>query len=244
MTLSIADAIIIIFLILGGVVGFKNGAIKEGTRFIGLFFIIILSFALKDKLMVILYENLPFFNFFGIIRGLDSINVLLYQLVSFLIVFIALYFVLNVLIMITGLIEWLLKLTIFLSIPSKILGIVVGVVEYYVYIFIILYILSIPIFNLDIFEDSKLNSFILNKTPILSKMVDDTVNVYTDVWKIIKTRDKKSNREVNELVLKTLLDNHLITIESAEKLIQTNKIRIEDENMLNKYKKGDENLYD
>lgn len=236
MVLSVVDALIVIFLILGGIIGFKNGAIKEGTKFIGLFLIIIISFLFKDKLMVLLYENLPFYNFFGIIKGLDAVNILLYQLVSFIIIFIALYFVLNVLIVITGFIEWLLKLTIFLSIPSKILGIVVGVIEYYIYIFIVLYILSIPILNITMLEDSKVSKFILTKTPILSNLVDNTVNVYTDVWEIIKNKEDKSNTEVNELVFESLLENKLITIESAEKLILTNKVKIKNENIIEKYK--------
>lgn len=243
MVLNIIDLFIIIFLILGAIVGFKNGAIKEGTKFIGLFAIIIISFLLKDRLMVILYENLPFFDFFGLIKGLSSINILLYQLISFIVIFLALFFFLKVLLVITGLIEWLLKLTIFLSIPSKIIGIFVGLFEYYIYIFIALYVIAMPIFNIDAVTESSLANKILDDTPILSDMVDDTVDVYTDVWNIIKKKDDKSNKEVNTLVLATLLDNNLITIESAKKLVFANKITIEDESILDNYVE-DGDLYD
>ena len=114
MSLSIVDVIIVILIILGAVIGFKNGAIKEGVKFVGIIVIAIVAFAFKDDLMVLLYENLPFYNFFGIIRGLSAVNILLYQMVAFLIIFAALTFVLRVLLVITGLIEWLLKLTVFL----------------------------------------------------------------------------------------------------------------------------------
>ena len=246
MSLGIVDLIIVIFLILGAIVGFKNGAIKEGTKFIGFFAIVIISFLLKDKLMVVLYENLPFFNFFGFIRGLDSINVLLYQLISFLIIFLALLFVLRVLIVITGFIEWILKMTVFLSIPSKFLGIIVGVVEYYIYIFIALYILSIPIFNLTFIKESKLGNDILVKTPVLSSMIDNTVSVYSRVWDIITTQQKDeelTDAKVNQLVLATLLDNKLITIDSAKTLVEANKIIIEDKTILDNYKE-EENFFD
>ena len=243
MVLNIIDVFIIIFLILGAIVGFKNGAIKEGTKFIGLFAIIIISFLLKDRLMVVLYENLPFFDFFGMIKGISAINILLYQLVSFVVIFLALFFFLKVLLVITGLIEWLLKLTIFLSIPSKILGIFVGLLEYYIYVFIALYVIAMPIFNFDAVNESSLANKILDDTPILSDMVDDTVDVYTDVWNIIKLKDDKSNKEVNTLVLATLLDNNLITIESVKKLVLTNKITIEDETILDNYVE-DGDLYD
>ena len=130
MVISLVDAIIILLILMGGIVGYKNGFIKEGMQFVGMLFIVIVSFLLKDSLMVLLYENLPFFNFFGFIKGISAINILFYQLIAFLIIFLALTFILKVLIVITGFIEWMLKLTVFLKIPSKILGIFVGILEF------------------------------------------------------------------------------------------------------------------
>ena len=235
MSISFVDLIIIIVITLGGIVGFKNGAIKEGTKFLGFFIIVIISFLLKDKLMVAMYENLPFFNFFGIIRGLDAINILLYQMVSFLVIFIALLFILKVLVVITGLVELLVKMTVFLSFPSKILGAAIGVIEFYIYIFIVLYILNTPFLNLKYINDSMMGNKILKDTPILSELVDDTVTVYSDVWTIIRNKDDKTNAEVNTLVLASLLDNRLITIESAKKLVEANKIIITDKSILDNY---------
>ena len=244
MVINLVDVIIALFILMGCIIGFKNGAIKEGTKFIGLFVVIVISFILKDKLMVLLYENLPFFNFFGVIKGLDAINVLFYQLISFLIIFAAFMFVLKVLVVITGLVEWLLKMTVFLSIPSKIAGLFVGALEFYVYTFIVLYVLNMPIFNLTFVSESKLGTMILEDTPILSDLVNDTVSVYSDVWNIIKNREDKSNKEVNTLVLATLLDNELISIDSAKKLVESNKIIIEDNSILDEYEYNDNNFYD
>lgn len=243
MIISIVDAFIILFILLGGVVGYKNGAIKEGMQFIGILVVVIVSFLLKDRLMVVLYENLPFFDFFGFIKGISAINILFYQLVSFLIIFAALTFLLKVLIVITGFIEWMLKLTVFLKIPSKILGIFVGVLEFYVYTFLILYILNMPIFNLSYVAESKYGETILRNTPILSSMVDDTVKAYSDVWNILKEKDDKTNTEINTLVLATLLDNKLITIDSAKELVESNKIIITDKSILDNYEDNG-NFYD
>ncbi len=243
MIISLVDAFIVLFIIMGAIVGFKHGVIKEITQFIGLFVVIIISFILKDKLMVMFYENLPFFNFFGFIKGLDAINILFYQLLAFLVIFIALMFALKVLVVITGLVELLLKMTVFLSLPSKILGMVVGALEFYVYIFIVLYVLNMPIFNLTFVSDSKFGEEILENTPVLSGLVDSTVEVYSDVWDIIRNRDDKSNKEVNTLVLATLLDNKLITIESARELVESNKIIIEDNSILDQYEE-EESFYE
>lgn len=243
MVISLVDAIIILLILMGGIVGYKNGFIKEGMQFVGMLFIVIVSFLLKDSLMVLLYENLPFFNFFGFIKEISAINILFYQLIAFLIIFLALTFILKVLIVITGFIEWMLKLTVFLKIPSKILGIFVGILEFYVYTFIILYVLNMPVFNLSYVADSKYGEAILNNTPILSTMVDDTVKAYTDVWEIIKNKDDMTNTEVNTLVLVKLLDNKLITVDSAKKLVDANKIIITDKSILDNYS-DDEYFYD
>ncbi len=237
MIIGLIDVFIILFLAMGGIIGFKSGAIKELTRFVGFFLVVLISFYLKDKLMVLLYENLPFFDFGGIFKGIDAINILLYQLISFLVIFMMLIFLLKVLIVITGLVEWLVKMTIFLSLPSKLLGMVIGIIEYYGYIFLILYILNMPVFNITFVSESKLGNIILNDTPVLSKMVDSTVKVYSDVWEIIKNKENRSNSEINELVLESLLNHKLITLDSAEKLLQSNKIIVHDTNLLDRYKK-------
>lgn len=237
--MTIVDLIIIVFIILGIIIGFKQGAIKTGVNFVGICLVTIIAFVFKDKLMVLLYEHLPFFNFFGLIRGITATNILFYQIISFIIIFMALTFVLRVLIAITGLIEWLLKMTIFLSLPSKILGAVIGGVQYYVYVFLVLYILNFPVLNLEILKDSKLNNFILNNTPVISGYVSDTVDTYSKVYSIIRNRKNKTDSEINTEVLITLLDNRLISVESARKLVFQNKVIITDEKILDNYKESE-----
>ena len=45
---SIVDSIIILFLLMGAVVGFKRGVIKSATMFVGAIVVLILSFWLKN----------------------------------------------------------------------------------------------------------------------------------------------------------------------------------------------------
>ena len=243
MNLSIVDALIVIFVLLGGIVGYKNGFIREGIHFIGIIIITVISFMLKDILMVFLYENLPFFGFFGIFKGIFAINILFYQLISFLIIFAALAFILKVIIVITGFIEYLVKLTVFLKASSSILGIIVGVLEFYVYVFIILYILNIPIFNLHYVAESKLGNKVLYETPILSNYVNKTIDAYTDIWTIIENKDKNSSKEINTLILASLLDHKLITVDSAKKLVDKNKLEITDPSILNNYTETNDNYF-
>lgn len=230
--MNVVDVIIIALLILGGVAGFKAGVIKKLTDFIGMFVVIILAFYLKNYISVIMYENLPFFNFFGLINGIDTLNILLYEVVAFLVIFIALLFVLKVVLMLTGLVEKILKATVILSIPSKLLGIVVGVIEMYVYLFLILVIVSLPIFDSSFLKDSKMNNFILNNTPVLSGVSGEIIDIYGDVYNIIDNRKNKTNEQLNEEILKVLIDKKVVTKESAKKLVDKNKIHINDKSIV------------
>lgn len=230
--MNVVDVIIIALLILGGVAGFKAGVIKKITDFIGMFVVIILAFYLKNYISVIMYENLPFFNFFGLINGIDALNILLYEVIAFLVIFIALLFVLKVVLMLTGLVEKILKATVILSIPSKLLGIVVGVIEMYVYLFLILVIVSLPIFDSSFLKDSKMNNFILNNTPVLSGVSKEIIDIYGDVYNIIDNRKNKTNEQLNEEILKVLIDKKVVTKESAKKLVDRNKIHINDKSIV------------
>ena len=230
--MNVVDVIIIALLILGGVAGFKAGVIKKLTDFIGMFVVIILAFYLKNYISVIMYENLPFFNFFGLINGIDTLNILLYEVIAFLVIFIALLFVLKVVLMLTGLVEKILKATVILSIPSKLLGIVVGVIEMYVYLFLILVIVSLPIFDSSFLKDSKMNNFILNNTPVLSGVSEEIIDIYGDVYNIMDNRKNKTNEQLNEEILKVLIDKKVVTKESAKKLVDKNKIHINDKSIV------------
>lgn len=230
--MNVVDVTIIALLILGGVAGFKAGVIKKLTDFIGMFVVIILAFYLKNYISVIMYENLPFFNFFGLINGIDALNILLYEVIAFLVIFIALLFVLKVVLMLTGLVEKILKATVILSIPSKLLGIVVGVIEMYVYLFLILVIASLPIFDSSFLKDSKMNNFILNNTPVLSGVSEEIIDIYGDVYNIIDNRKNKTNEQLNEEILKVLIDKKVVTKESAKKLVDKNKIHINDRSIV------------
>ena len=77
MNINLIDAIIVLLILLGGVIGFKDGVIKRTTSFLGTFLVVVVAFVLKNHLSVVMYENLPFFKFGGLIKGLDIINILI-----------------------------------------------------------------------------------------------------------------------------------------------------------------------
>ena len=86
MNINLVDAIILLIILLGGIIGFKEGVIKKLTSVIGLVIVVILSFMLKNHLSVIFYENLPFFNLWGAFKGIQVLNIVFYEMLAFLII--------------------------------------------------------------------------------------------------------------------------------------------------------------
>lgn len=235
MNINIVDAIIILIIILGGIIGFKEGAIKRATTIVGLVIVVILSFILKNYLSVFFYENLPFFDLWGVFKGIQVLNIVFYEMLAFLIISSVLMLVYRVILGLTGLIEKILKATIILSIPSKILGFFIGLLEYYIWIYILLFILTLPVFNIKDIYESKTAMFMINKTPILSKYTGKTLEIYNDLYEIIDNRENKTNEEVNEEAMRLMLEHDIITKQSAKKLIDRNKVNVNDDSFIDEY---------
>ena len=236
--MNLIDIVIILFIIMGAIIGFKQGALQKLTSFVGTFVIIIVAFMFKDNLSVLFYENLPFFNLWGVFKGIEILNVVLYQILAFVFIFLFFLFALRVLLVVTGLLELILKFTVILNIPSKILGIFVGAVEYYVYAFLILFILSLPVFNITMIKESNYATKILEETPLLSEVADETVVLYGEIYNIIDNRNNKTEEQLNEEVLVFMLENDFITYDSTMKLVEKNKLHLDDTSFIEQYKEG------
>lgn len=239
--MKIVDIVILIIILLGAVIGFKRGFTRSLVSALGFIVIAILAYFLKNPLSILLYENLPFFKFGGILKGVTVLNIALYELLAFVIVLAILGVALKILMVATSVFEKILKMTIILGIPSKIMGAVVGALEAFVIVFISLYALSLPIFNISIVNDSNWKDTILNKTPILSAFSKDTMQVI-DEFASIKEKYKDNNKnaeEFNKEVLDLFLKYDVVKVSSIDKLVEKEKLQTNNiEEILMKYREG------
>lgn len=236
--MNIIDAIAILIVLACMAVGFKRGFTKELISFLGFFIIVVASFILKNPISQILYENLPFFSFGGLFKGVTALNIVLYEVIAFFIVTAILTFVFKILLFASSIFEKLLKMAIILGIPSKILGMIIGAIEGFVWIFILLYIISLPLFNFSEANSSKLMGPILKNTPILSSFTKDFKNALDEFSDLKEEYQKQGNKEkFNYNTLNVLLKYKIITYESASNLNEKGKLKIENiEELLDKYK--------
>lgn len=223
--MSMFSAILILIVLFYGVYGFKRGVIKTGVSLVGTIAVLVISYVFKDYLASILMEHLPFFNFGGIFNGISSINILMYEMISFIFIFIILYCILNILLSLSGLIEKILKMTIILAIPSKILGAILGLIEG----IIVAYLVSFIFIHIPATEEYVMNSktsiVLLERTPFIGEMALKTTLALEEInsdLKDVKTED--DIEKANLKVLHTLIYYKLIDQGDAQKLIDDKKI--------------------
>lgn len=239
--MNIVDLVIIIFILFGAVLGFKRGFTKALVSALGFIVIVLLAFLLKNPISVFFYENLPFFPFGGVLKGVTVLNIALYEILAFVVALAVLGIVLKVVVFATTIFEKALNATIILGIPSKLAGAVVGLFENFVIVFVALYICTLPIINLNILNESKFKDKILNNTPILSSLVGDSIKV-VDEFAGIKDKYNDNNssaEEFNKEVLDLFLKYDVVKVSSIDKLVEKGKLRINNiEEILMKYREG------
>ncbi len=224
--MNVVDLIILIVIVIGGLIGGKRGFTRQLISFVGIFAILIFSFLLKNPVSVFLYNNLPFFNFGGMFKGITVLNILLYEVIAFFIVFSLLSIIFQLLLIISKIFEKILKMTIILGIPSTILGSILGMLQAVVFVFIAMYILSLPTLNFVEVKNSKVGNFILDNTPILNKVCDDTVLIFNDIVDLKNEYQESDNTDqFNQDALDKMIERKIITKENAQKLIDKGKLK-------------------
>lgn len=235
--MGLVDILIIGFIFIGGIVGWKRGVIKEAVSAVGIVLITVLSFIFKNPLSVILYENLPFFKFGGIFKGVTVLNIALYELVAFLIVFSILMILWRIVVFASSIVQKIIDMTIILGLPSKILGFLVGLVEFYLICFVVIYVMVLPIFSVKDVVDSRYANIILEKTPIVSSSFGEKMEFLNEFVSLKeKYKNTESATQFNYDTLDLFLKYDIINVNSAKKLREKNKLKIDGiDNLLKKY---------
>ena len=226
--MNIIDIIIILFLILGAYIGFKQGFTKSLVSFLGILFVAIIAYFLKNPVSEFLMSFCPFFNFGGIIKGVTVLNIAIYEIIAFILVFSILIIALKALLLATGILETILKFTIILGIPSKILGSIVGIIKHYVIIFFVLYFLSMPNFvDVEFIKNSNYREPILRNTPLLSNVAESTLKVLDEFKGLSdKYTDTENSNEFNLETLDLFLKYKVVTVDTVKKLENNGKIDV------------------
>ena len=236
--MNFVDSVIILLIFVGYFLGKKRGFLPQLVSVVGFFLIVLGAFLLKNPVSQFLYEKLPFVNFMGVFKGVTILNIVFYEVLAFIIVLVIFYVIFRAILSVSKVFERILTSIPLLELPSKLLGGILGIVENYIVVFMMLYILTLPFFNFRIISDSVLRKIILSDTPVLSNLLNNTVDASDEIFALKdKYTESFDAKEFNQEALDVLLEYNITTVENIDKLIELKKIKREDvESVLNKYR--------
>ena len=232
--MKLYDIIIICFLILFALIGFKRGFFKSLISFAGFILVIVLAYMFKNIVGDFFVLNLPFINFKGILGGASTLNIILYQTIAFLLMLIIFGLVYKIIVTITGIFEKILKLTIVLGIPSKILGLLFGLLEGYVILYLVIFFIHQPFISFDIYNESDYAKKILENSPVISDFADQSLTIVNEIRELTEIKD---NNELDLQIANLILKDKITSKDVMQKLVDNGKININGiEEVLNNYK--------
>jgi len=237
--MSILDIVLAVILIYAAYKGWKTGGISSLINLVGTLVVIVGSYYLKDPISVFLYKNLPFFSFGGLFAGITSINIIVYEVISYLVCCIVLGTLLAILVKVTGIIDKIVNKTIILSLPSKILGVIASLIQYFILCFVIVFVLAQIPYTTKHVTGSKIATKILEKTPVMSAITNDIYHTVFEIYDIaIKADGEPDKKKADYDALEVLLKYKVISTNNAKDLVDKNKLQVENANeLIEKYNK-------
>lgn len=225
--MNIFDIGILVILIMFFIVGWKKGVIKETVSLVGLIVIFIVAFTFKEEIGNVLCKYLPFFTFEGNIKGLVSLNILIYQMIGFIIIYSVLYAVYQIILKISGIFQKIVNWTLILALPSKLAGAIIGLVEGYLIVFALLLVAIVPLKDHELIRESKLTNFVVYKTPIISNYTSNITDTVTDVYKLVDdlASEKLTINEANLEIIDTMIEYDIVSKKTVEQLVVLDKLK-------------------
>ena len=224
MFINIFDAVIILFLLSGAIVGFKKGAIQTIAYIVGTILVIYFAWIFKNPLAKLMYTYLPAFKLKGVFKGIFAFNILIYKGIAFVILLSIFAALLGIVLKITGVISKLIDHSIILTLPSKIIGTILGFLEAYIFVFVLLFIFSQFSFSHEYLKDSYFSKSILKNTPLTTEFK----NSYLAFDKISSIgKNDKSMKTKNKDSIDVLKKFNIIDDNDVNNLIKHGKIKEE-----------------
>lgn len=224
------DIIFILIILAFGYEGFRRGLLKEAVSVVGSIIVLYLSFILMNPLGNLFLKWFPIFSIKIVDVKLESLSILLYQIIAFIIISVTLYGILKLILNVTGLFAKIISLNGVLAFPTKILGGILGLITGYISLFIILLVLSFPLSSkFDSYRESKVKDFIIDNKIFMTSSVKKVSKSVDEVYSLTSKIDQDEKREknadkYNADVMNIMLKNKIISIDTVDELVKNNKI--------------------
>ena len=226
---GIMNLIMVVWLVVGFLIGLFTGFLERTIKVIEMFIIVFLSILLKNPISALLYKYLPFINF-----KIKVLNILMYEIIAFIVVTILLIIIIKLINKAINLVESIFAFILNIGFPKRILGGVITFFEgaFYLYIFVFIVFFISTIMNMPI-EDSLANKY-FDRAPVLSQTLGPIFKSSVDIASYTNTIKDKDTLECKSLDI--LLSYKIISKENAKYLVDKNKLNFKGvENVIDKY---------
>ena len=224
--MNILDIIIALLFALGILYGTKKGFINGALSLVGLVVIITFSFLFHNIIADVLLKGMPFLKFSGACKEITSLNILFYEAVGFLLIFFFLLSILGLILKVTGILQKVIDYSIVFTLPSKILGVLVGFVNSLIVIFLMLFILLNINSTRKYVHESKISSFIMERTFVLSRVTSKYYDATDEINDVIDNCKKEKDKTIcNANVANILVKYNIVDKEKVIDLIESGKLK-------------------
>ena len=205
--MNLVDIFFLLIILVCGLIGLKRGFFKELVLTVGYIILLIISYKLITPTTNLIISLVKV--------GNNPLNLLIYQIIAFLVVFIILGIIFQLIVFLTNALEKLLNITIVLGIFSKILGFILGLVKGVIVAYLLSLLFTLPMFNnIAMFRNSSVRTELLTKMPNikLNKIVNE-----------ISKLDINSN-DFNKQVLQILIKYNILTKEKVIDMVKSGQL--------------------
>ncbi len=225
----LVDVIIILIIVSETYAGYKKGFLESSIKLLGFIGAFIGAYMLKSPLSVFMYTHLPFFKFEGLFKGVASLNIIVYEVMAFLITFIVLRIAIKVVARLLGLVERLLSFIFFIGVPSKILGALVGFVKSIIVLYFAAFVFKFGCNFMNVEIKESLADDIIS-IPVLKNVFGNALSSFEEITSIARDyEDTKDKTEFNDKAIDILLKYNVITKDNLQILIDNGKIKSNDD---------------
>ena len=218
------EIIMIIFILLGLIVGWSKGFWKTGTDLLAIFISMVIASMFKKPLAILLMKILPFIEF-G--KDIYSLNIIFYYIIAYFVIFLLIMVIYQAIMIRTGLDEKLVEKGFSSNILSKSISSILGLPFMIIILYNLLLVVNFSYINVKAIDDSNMiNSFftkmlILNNTNSNLYLAEENASEYLHK----KLYKKLSNKEKDNIIIYEFYLNDLVDSNTISTLKKQGKIK-------------------
>ncbi len=212
--MTFIDVIIIIILLIGLIIGWNGGFFKTAIDIFSLFVSMVIAGLLKGPLGNLFVSFMPFIN----MKGLYSLNIIMYQLVAYFIILLLVLGIYQGIMKKTKLDDKISDKSLTAQLPSKIVGAVLGIALSIFFTYNFLLVVKFPSFDGSWVRDSYFTNRILENSFLLSDINKKLYDASDNAAIIMDEYKKMDKKYVDTRIIDLFIEIDFISYEKVDDL--------------------------